>query len=439
MDESALRTQLNNLETARSSLHGWMHFWEWVVLIGITLEFVVLVVEYCDERHEFLLSLIRFPEKPEKPRSLLYAVAFLGVAMVAGGITKQLGIDSRIEHIETQIRAIDEQLFGMVSKEAERAASASETAKSDAKIAHEEADSATKAADKAQGSAEKAQREADGAGLVANRAQEKAEVVSNQTTELAQGLTKDEKTLTGLEAKRDELETSIKNLAVCTAPRVVLFETKYDVGKITTESDSLKAFAEYKAEIEFVPDPEARRAALYIEKALKRAGWGIVVPVTVKDGIPDGVVVQPFWPSRDESSLANARMRSREAAEAIIKFLRSYNWQADMAPPLDEKGRLVYDPKTSPSDILRIRVGLYPATMFVAPPALKSLADAEQERRRQQQEMRTKMEEEYLKNRTPQQILEFKARRKEYDEETKRINEESSNPCKPLTPLFSSP
>jgi hypothetical protein len=41
--------------------------------------------------------------------------------MVAGGISKELGIDSQIEGVETQIRGVNEQLFGLVSKEAEDA------------------------------------------------------------------------------------------------------------------------------------------------------------------------------------------------------------------------------------------------------------------------------------------------------------------------------
>lgn len=53
MDESALRNQLNNLETVRSSLHWWIHFWEWVVVAGVVLEVVVLAVEYRDELQAF--------------------------------------------------------------------------------------------------------------------------------------------------------------------------------------------------------------------------------------------------------------------------------------------------------------------------------------------------------------------------------------------------
>lgn len=71
--------------------------------------------------------------------------------MVAGGITKELRIDSQIEQVETQIRAANEQLFGIVSKEAEDAATASSGAKSDAKEAKAESDAANRAADEARG------------------------------------------------------------------------------------------------------------------------------------------------------------------------------------------------------------------------------------------------------------------------------------------------
>jgi len=102
MDESSLRTQLNNLEALRSSLHASFRFWDWVVVAGVALEFIVLAVEYLDEWHAFWRGTIR---SPEKPKTWLFLVGFCGVAMVAGGIAKELKIDSKIEEVETQIRA----------------------------------------------------------------------------------------------------------------------------------------------------------------------------------------------------------------------------------------------------------------------------------------------------------------------------------------------
>jgi hypothetical protein len=412
MDELALRNQLSNLETLRLSLHWWIHFWEWVVVIGIALEFVVLVMEYCEELYEFRLAMIRLPEKP---KIWPYVVAFLGVLMVALGITKQLGIDSRIEHIETQIRAIDEQLFGMVSKEAEGAITA----------------------------ADKAQQKSDAADSVAEQAKGKAEVVSSRTNELTQELTKDEQSMAVLETKRAELEASLKNLAVRTAPRVLPPWTwVVKPGEIKKDSDALKPFAEYKADIEFLPDPEARRAALNIAEALKRAGWSESnVTLAIREGIPDGVGVRPFLPKAD-ASLWTAQLHSREAAEALVGFLHSYNWQAKVTL-LDDKGQVMHDPKTFPPDTIRIWVGLYPPVMFVIPSAMKGLADAvaekQQEINQKVQEWRRKYEEDLFKHATPKQIMEYKERREKWEKLEKQQRERTSGPCQILIPSFFSP
>lgn len=125
MDESSLRAQLARLEVSRTSLHSSFRRWEWIVVAGIVLELVVLVKEYWDGWRAYHRATIRLPEKPN---TLLFGLGVLGVAMVAGGISKELGIDSQIEGVETQIRGVNEQLFGIVSKEAEAAFTKSQLA-----------------------------------------------------------------------------------------------------------------------------------------------------------------------------------------------------------------------------------------------------------------------------------------------------------------------
>lgn len=137
MDESSLRARLNQLEGVRSSLHSWFRFWDWVVVVGVALEFIGLVTEYWGDWQAFRRATIR---SPEEPRTWLFIVGICGIAMVAGGITRELGINSQIESVETQIRGANEQLFGIVSRESERAALS-------AKTAHEEADAARVEAD----------------------------------------------------------------------------------------------------------------------------------------------------------------------------------------------------------------------------------------------------------------------------------------------------
>jgi hypothetical protein len=117
MDTSALRNQLNNLLARQASLHSWSRACEWVVVVGVIFEFIVLTVEYREELLKFKLAVVRLPEKPNL---WLYIVAFLGVAMVAGGITRQLRIDNCLTTVESQIRQVNDKLLGTVSNEADK-------------------------------------------------------------------------------------------------------------------------------------------------------------------------------------------------------------------------------------------------------------------------------------------------------------------------------
>ncbi|HTA60661.1 MAG TPA: hypothetical protein VK805_21080 [Candidatus Baltobacteraceae bacterium] len=363
----------------------------------------------------------------------------IGIILVAAGVIGEWRYGGKLEDAHNDMHEYDVRKLMEAAQEAGNARISADKASAAAAKAEDSAGKAQEKANAVEASAIRIGKVAERAEADAGQAQSKADAVSDRTNGLTQELAKDEQGLTALEAKRAELEASLKNLAVCTAPRVLPFWTKYDLGKTTTEVDSLKAFAEDKADIEFVPDPEARRAASSIARALRRAGWSNVT-LTVKDGSYDGVGVRPLYPPLDEPSLGEARTRSRAAADAVLKFLHSFNWQADLWRSFDEKGQLIHDPKTFPTDVLRVRVGLYPPTMFVAPPAMKAFEDVEKERRRQEQEMKTKRDEEYLKGLTPQQIIEWKTRKEEYEKRVKVIREqEDSNPCQPLTAFFPSP
>ncbi len=383
----------------------WLLIATGLVAIGLVFE----VGEVCQE-------LKRWWKARGRKRSWVPIISAVGFLLVTIGVVGEGIFEGKLGIVDTSIREKDEKAAQDAGDAAGRAQQSAQRAAADAIQAKDSADLANKEAGKAQ---------------------QKAGIVAKQAEELNRKLVAATIKLEAVDAKRAELETSLKNLAVCTAPRVLPFwsSTGGPGTPKKTDSDPLKPFAKYKADIEVVPDTEARRAALNIASALQRAGCGSIT-LTVTDGIRDGVEVQPFLPSLDESSLVNARMNSREAAEAIIKFLRSYNWQAEIAPPVDEKGNVIHYPKTSATDVLRIRVGLYPPIMFVAPPAMKAFADATQEIKRQEQEMRKKMEEEYLKRLTPQEILEWKKHNEEYNNRVNRISEGDSNPCRPLTPLF---
>jgi hypothetical protein len=276
-------------------------------------------------------------------------VEIMGVLLVTGGIVGELWVGVKITSINGslrtksgELRSKSDQLLALVTQQSGEA-----------------------------------RNSADAANKSAGRAQYKANAVSNQTDKLTQELTKDEQGISELEAKRAELEKSLVNLAVCNAPRVIPFWSV----KTKTSVDPLKLFGGRQAIIEFVPDAETRRAALSIYGSLDRAGWKII-RISPLDGIEDGVEIQPYTaptptsePSAEWYPLWRSEIRSDDAADALVDFLHSYDWQAKRGWPVDEKGQVIRDPKILPPDTLRIRVGLYPAVIYVSPPGAKDFAD----------------------------------------------------------------
>ena len=289
----------------------------------------------------------------------------------------------------------------------------------------------------------KALDKSNAANNAAGAAQEKTGEVAKQADELRDDLQSAKTKLEAVDAKRAELEKSLINLAVCNAPRVLRIWTMRE-GKTT--ADPLKPFAGYQAIIQFVPDAEARRAALYITGALRQTGWKVPDPVSVPlDGIEDGVNVEPFVGMTDDSIYA-ARIRISEAADAVVDFLHSYNWQA--------KSGFMLDKKSAPQEALlfvaleglRIRVGLYPPP-FVVPPAEKDIAaaiaqteEAQEKASQQNDQERLNREEQYLTTLPPQEATEFDARWKGWErdaqEREKKWNERYKGPCKALNPFL---
>jgi hypothetical protein len=413
-DESALRSSLASLDTCNSSLHWWLGFWTFLVAFGVALEVIFVVWEYLEELHDLRRCLIH---PPKRPTAALFVLGLLGAGLVAAGVSGEFWKESQIATVETCIRKGNDTLFLWLSKEAGDASAS-------AKTAHEEAGAATTASEKAQ---------------------DKAGAVAKQAEELKRDLLAAKTQLETVDAKRAELEKSLVNLAVCNAPRVIPF---WSIGNKKTSVDPLKPFAR-QAIIEFVPDAETRRAASNIAGALDKAGWkiGKLAPT---DGIEDGVEIQPFiapFPPSPETkewrSLWQAETGSGDAADALVDFLHSYNWQAKRGWPLDEHGRTIRDPKIMPPDSLRIRVGLYSPVTFVSPPGAKEIAEAiaqsEQEVQKRIAQTEKKRDEEIRKRFTPQQALEYKAQTEQWKEQIRLSTERYSGPCQPLNQLFPSP
>jgi hypothetical protein len=141
MTESDLRRLLDSLDACRASLHGRLHFWTWLVVIGVALEFISLVWEYVRELKDFKRGEIHAPEKPALP---LYVTGFLGIAFVVAGVSGELYIDGQLGTVETAIRKANGDLLALISGEAGDAAKSAATAHGEADAVKLEADAIQK-------------------------------------------------------------------------------------------------------------------------------------------------------------------------------------------------------------------------------------------------------------------------------------------------------
>jgi hypothetical protein len=334
---------------------------------------------------------------------------------------------------------LSEQVIRSLDTTARDAAQNSSTALSDSGIALSNSKEAkTKSETALRNSKEAGTKSTDAVGK-ATKAQDRTDEVEKKADNLNGQLKATQEQLKSVQSKRAELETAFVNLAICNAPRVL---PQWVVGGHTS-ADPLKPYAPYQAIVDFVPnDAEARRAALEIEALLTQAGWKVIpTPTAGRGGFADGVEVQPFN-GPPEGSTVGAQFRSNERANAVVDFLHSYNWQADLKPPLDEHGSIVNDPKIIPPETLSIRVGLYPAVSFVVPPGesyaatvMAQIKRKNEEWEKESEQQRLKTREEHFATLTPQEIVRYNAQLAQSDQERELDKRRYSNPCKPLNPL----
>jgi hypothetical protein len=140
MDESALRSTLASLADCGSSLHWWLRFWTWWVVIGVSVEIVFVFWEYVEDLHDCKRSLLRPPTRPNLP---LFVLGFLGAGLVAIGVAKELNVESKIAIVETCVRKGNDQLSLLLSNEAGHAATSARNAREEAEHAKAEADDAS--------------------------------------------------------------------------------------------------------------------------------------------------------------------------------------------------------------------------------------------------------------------------------------------------------
>lgn len=388
---------------------------ERVALAATFLVFVGVAGEYVIE----LPKIEKRPPLRTKIKRLSMALLLLGLAGDILGVV--MG--------QAEMAALTQEA-GDAQKSATGAAIASAAARADAKTAHDEAKAAGALAASAKGDAQNAKQE------TARLSAESAKIAANLSAAQSQ--------LAAVENKRVVLEQSLRNLAICNAPRVIPFwgiVGNRQESSIDPLRQILKTFSGIEVAVEFVSDAEARRAAFNISGALGAAGW-TVRPLIQKDGpealeIKDGVTVRAFV-GRVEGSILPA-WNALEAADGIVDFLQSYNWQATELPLLDKNRHFVTDPTISPPNLLRIQVGLYPPVTFVTPPAEKHFAEANAELEAQREANRQNIEAQderreraFLAQMSPEEIERFKKDRDERKARQKIWRDRFTGPCRPL-------
>lgn len=125
MNESALRTVLDNLDASRLSLHGLLHVFTFLVVLGLGFDLFVIIKEFRDDLKKFRQGVI---QPPERPSALLLVLALFGTALIVLGVAGELYVDVKAGKVETDIRAANDELLGLISQEAGTAKTSAEGA-----------------------------------------------------------------------------------------------------------------------------------------------------------------------------------------------------------------------------------------------------------------------------------------------------------------------
>ncbi len=392
-----------------------------VVAIGVALEGV-----------ELIHSAVEWIKRLKHRRRDRTELADLGEVFPCGNVRgeashthepKWVKVALRVGLILVVIGVVGEWIYGAKLEDAHEAINKYDLGK----IA--EAD--RKARDAAE-SATTAHEEADAATVASAKAKDKADTVGTKADTLDGKLAAATSQLDAVEARRAKLEESLKNFAICAAPRVI---PRWTHGK-EKYNDALLKFPKWKARVEYVPDDaETRRAASNIVGALRDSTWE-VTPVPMPN-LPDGVEIEGFeFPSSERTSMGNfwTERQARDVATVLVNFLHKNDWQANLEwmRPGDAEKKLI------PSDGAWIRVGLYPPTMIVIPPALRDVADSFAQRRKEEREAEEKIDEQEISRISkmkPEEAAELKAAHERWVKETQKLEEPFTNPCKPIEPL----
>lgn len=118
MDELTLLNRLNSLELSWGSLDRWLKFWILLVVIGVSVELVVICIEYRHELHDFGRGIIHAPDRPS---GWLLFCALLGAGLVAIGVAGEFFIHIKAGRVESEMRDVTARLVALADERAERA------------------------------------------------------------------------------------------------------------------------------------------------------------------------------------------------------------------------------------------------------------------------------------------------------------------------------
>ncbi len=423
---SALESEVKALETRSVPWEHWVWVFTFLVVVGVALEWWIIRHEWHDEMRAWALGHFGVVRLAGRPSLLKLYIEIASVSLIALGVAGELGIGIEISSINGRLRGKSAEL---------RSKNADLRSQSDQLLAL-----VTLQAGDAKDSALIAKASARTAGVEADKAQTKADAVAEQANGLDRDLAAAKTQLAAVDAKRAELEKTFRNLAVCSAPRVLpVISSGTKTTGIKSTVDPLRKFALYNAVIEFIPnDAEARRAAFSVRTSLLSAGWKVpsLAPV---EGIRDGVSVEPFEGPEDGSMLGH-KWASYDAADTLVDFLHSFNWQARWDFLEGVNGALIHDPRVVPPPGVRIRIGLYPAVPVVVPKGAESFSEAivqydkeNEKRAKERAEQRRKR----LETLPPEEAKRRKALMEEEDRQTELWMERTVGPCRDsLSPSF---
>ena len=279
-------------------------------------------------------------------------------------------------------------------------------------------------------------------------AHKEADAVSDRAKEINRKLLRTETKLGAVETKRATLEQSLKNMAVCNSPRIIpTWSMNTPKGASWFNGPLLPLGVEqWSVFIEYEPnDAETFRAASSLATSFGLAHWWVSLKPSQHE-LTDGVQVQGFELSTKELTNPSVSIselqsvtRAREVAAAVVNFLHSYNWNAELGwMSQDDVERHVI-----PQRGIMIKVGLYPPVWYVAPPAMKNLAalNAELEKGRleaqQKAEQAIRESNAKLFNQIQNQelVARLKAEEKQDEQRRRAAMQPYISPCQPLEPL----